>query len=183
MLEILELHSNTIMKEAEDLDGHIKFLREANQYITTNVVTSTIAQDCEKEISTYSVQTLTSNTSRHQSFQKPLPTVVAKDPVASASTLLPETPVNAPVDDYRPPLPEKVPLPDKNVVDEEKMKDQALIQKQKMFPKVPKDLVTQDMEKNELLRLSCAYELVQTEVDYVRDLSTMIHVSIFRCND
>ena len=46
---------------------------------------------------------------------------------------------------------------------------------QKMFPKVPSELITIDVDKKELRRLSCAYELLQTEIDYVNDLSTIIH--------
>lgn len=45
----------------------------------------------------------------------------------------------------------------------------------KMFPKVPSELITLETDKNEMKRLSCAYELLQTEIDYVRDLSTIIH--------
>lgn len=50
-----------------------------------------------------------------------------------------------------------------------------LEQLHKMFPKVPSELITLETDKTEMKRLSCAYELLQTEVDYVSDLSTIIH--------
>ena len=106
--------------------------------------------------------------SRSQSAKKPAPDEVV--PI-STSILSVET-ANQSTDELSP----KPPLPEKEIQDEEKTKQQSLDQKRKMFPKVPKEIVTLEMDKNELLRLSCAYELVQTEVDYVRDLSTMIHV-------
>jgi hypothetical protein len=161
------------MEEAEDLEGHIKFLREANDYITKNVVTSSIVQAADKDISKYAIKDLNEPPSRAQSMQQSTP--AAETPALMTQILSPETAsVNQSVEELSP----KPLLPEKVIQDEEKIKQQALEQKRKMFPKVPKDLVTLEMDKTELLRLSCAYELVQTEVDYVRDLSTMIHVSI-----
>ena len=46
-----------------------------------------------------------------------------------------------------------------------------LAQAQKMFPKVPSELISLESDKNEMKRLSSAYELLQTEIDYVNDLS------------
>ena len=46
-----------------------------------------------------------------------------------------------------------------------------LAQARKMFPKVPSELISLEIDKNEMKRLSSAYQLLQTEIDYVNDLS------------
>ncbi|KAH6599748.1 hypothetical protein BASA50_002773 [Batrachochytrium salamandrivorans] len=44
----------------------------------------------------------------------------------------------------------------------------------KMFSKLPKEVTDANLPKPELLRLSALYELIETEADYCRDLTTMI---------
>lgn len=44
----------------------------------------------------------------------------------------------------------------------------------KMFAKLPAEILEKDLPKAELMRLSVVYELIETEVDYVRDLNVMI---------
>jgi hypothetical protein len=62
-------------------------------------------------------------------------------------------------------------------------KSDKLAQLHKMFPKVPSELITLETDKNEMKRLSCAYELLQTEVDYVNDLSVIIdHHKVKLCD-
>jgi hypothetical protein len=48
----------------------------------------------------------------------------------------------------------------------------------KLFAKLPKQILDSGLEKPELMRLSAVYELIETEIDYVQDLKTMINVSI-----
>lgn len=50
----------------------------------------------------------------------------------------------------------------------------------KLFAKLPKQILDSGLEKPELMRLSAVYELIETEIDYVQDLKTMINVSIFK---
>lgn len=45
----------------------------------------------------------------------------------------------------------------------------------KLFAKVPKQITESSLEKPELMRLSAVYELIETEIDYVNDLQTMIN--------
>ncbi|KAI8895289.1 hypothetical protein BC833DRAFT_623172 [Globomyces pollinis-pini] len=45
----------------------------------------------------------------------------------------------------------------------------------KMFAKLPKQIVESGVEKPELMRLCAVYELIETEIDYVKDLNTMIN--------
>lgn len=63
-------------------------------------------------------------------------------------------------------------------ISEQDKATEELKNKCKMFPKVPKGLVTLQTGKVELMRLSAAYELFQTEVDYNQDLSIMLHVRL-----
>ncbi|KAJ3302352.1 Myosin 10A, isoform D [Kappamyces sp. JEL0829] len=44
----------------------------------------------------------------------------------------------------------------------------------KLFSKLPKQIVESGLEKPELMRLSAVYELIETEIDYCKDLQTMI---------
>jgi hypothetical protein len=44
----------------------------------------------------------------------------------------------------------------------------------KLFAKLPKEVAEADLDKNELMRLSVVYELIETEIDYVNDLKTML---------
>jgi hypothetical protein len=46
----------------------------------------------------------------------------------------------------------------------------------KNFSKVPKEVADANLPKPELMRLSTVYELIETELDYGKDLMTMIHV-------
>lgn len=45
----------------------------------------------------------------------------------------------------------------------------------KLFSKLPKQITESGLEKPELMRLSAVYELIETEIDYVKDLQTMIN--------
>ncbi|KAJ3288135.1 cytochrome c oxidase subunit 1 [Borealophlyctis nickersoniae] len=45
----------------------------------------------------------------------------------------------------------------------------------KMFSKLPPEVLSAQLPKAELMRLSVVYELIETESDYVRDLNTMIN--------
>lgn len=45
----------------------------------------------------------------------------------------------------------------------------------KLFAKLPKQIAESTLEKPELMRLSAVYELIETEIDYVKDLQTMIN--------
>jgi hypothetical protein len=45
----------------------------------------------------------------------------------------------------------------------------------KLFAKLPKQIAESSLEKPELMRLSAVYELIETEIDYVKDLQTMIN--------
>ncbi|KAJ3045784.1 cytochrome c oxidase subunit 1 [Rhizophlyctis rosea] len=45
----------------------------------------------------------------------------------------------------------------------------------KMFSKLPPEVLAANLQKNELMRLSAVYELIETEADYVKDLRTMIN--------
>nr|KAJ3421048.1 Rho guanine nucleotide exchange factor 4 [Polyrhizophydium stewartii] len=47
----------------------------------------------------------------------------------------------------------------------------------KMFSKLPKEVIDANLPKPELMRLSAVYELIETEADYCRDLSTIINAS------
>lgn len=47
----------------------------------------------------------------------------------------------------------------------------------KLFAKLPQQILESGLEKPELMRLSSVYELIETEVDYVQDLKTMINVN------
>ncbi|KAJ3187390.1 cytochrome c oxidase subunit 1 [Gaertneriomyces sp. JEL0708] len=44
-----------------------------------------------------------------------------------------------------------------------------------MFPKVPAEVANAGLPKSEMMRLSAVYELIETEADYVRDLTLMIN--------
>ncbi|KAJ3269397.1 Myosin 10A, isoform D [Terramyces sp. JEL0728] len=44
----------------------------------------------------------------------------------------------------------------------------------KLFAKLPKQIAEAQLEKPELMRLSAVYELIETEIDYVKDLNTML---------
>jgi hypothetical protein len=46
----------------------------------------------------------------------------------------------------------------------------------KLFAKLPKQIVESGLVKPELMRLSAVYELIETELDYCKDLQTMITV-------
>ena len=52
----------------------------------------------------------------------------------------------------------------------------AASQPLKLFAKLPKQIMDSGLEKPELMRLSAVYELIETEIDYVQDLKTMINV-------
>ena len=52
-------------------------------------------------------------------------------------------------------------------------------QLQKTFSKLPSDLLNRGLTKPQLMRLSVVYEFIDTEVDYVRDLNTVLSVSLF----
>lgn len=52
----------------------------------------------------------------------------------------------------------------------------ATSQPLKLFAKLPKQIMDSGLEKPELMRLSAVYELIETEIDYVQDLKTMINV-------
>lgn len=43
--------------------------------------------------------------------------------------------------------------------------------------KLPKEITDANLPKPEVMRLMAVYELIETEADYCRDLSTMINVS------
>ncbi len=45
----------------------------------------------------------------------------------------------------------------------------------KLFAKLPKQITESSLEKPELMRLSAVYELIETEIDYVKDLQTMLN--------
>ncbi|KAI9343518.1 hypothetical protein BDR26DRAFT_858236 [Obelidium mucronatum] len=45
----------------------------------------------------------------------------------------------------------------------------------KLFPKLPVEVMNSGLPKQELMRLSVVYELIETEADYVRDLGIMIN--------
>lgn len=46
----------------------------------------------------------------------------------------------------------------------------------KMFNKLPPEVVAANLPKPEVMRLSVIYEMIETEVDFVRDLNVMITV-------
>ncbi|KAI9201995.1 uncharacterized protein BJ171DRAFT_584641 [Polychytrium aggregatum] len=46
----------------------------------------------------------------------------------------------------------------------------------KLFAKLPAEVMNAGLPKPELMRLSVVYELIETELDYVRDLSVMINI-------
>lgn len=46
----------------------------------------------------------------------------------------------------------------------------------KLFAKLPQAVAESGLEKPEMMRLSAVYELIETEIDYVKDLQTMITV-------
>ena len=47
----------------------------------------------------------------------------------------------------------------------------------KLFAKLPADVLNAGLTKQELMRLSVVYELIETEADYVKDLGIMINVN------
>ena len=47
---------------------------------------------------------------------------------------------------------------------------------QKIFGKLPPELMNRGLTKPQLMRLSVIYEMIETEVDYIRDLNIMINV-------
>lgn len=49
----------------------------------------------------------------------------------------------------------------------------------KNFSKVPKEVADANLPKPELMRLSTVYELIETELDYGKDLTTMLQVFNF----
>ncbi|KAJ3026898.1 UNVERIFIED_CONTAM: cytochrome c oxidase subunit 1 [Siphonaria sp. JEL0065] len=44
----------------------------------------------------------------------------------------------------------------------------------KLFPKLPQEVLNMGLPKQDLMRLSVVYELIETEADYVRDLGIMV---------
>ncbi|KAJ3325340.1 Myosin 10A, isoform D [Boothiomyces sp. JEL0866] len=53
----------------------------------------------------------------------------------------------------------------------------------KLFAKLPKQIAEAQLEKPELMRLSAVYELIETEIDYVKDLNTMLTVTDVQMKD
>ncbi len=49
---------------------------------------------------------------------------------------------------------------------------------QKIFGKLPPELMTNGLTRPQLMRLSVIYEMVETEADYIRDLNLMINVRL-----
>jgi hypothetical protein len=46
----------------------------------------------------------------------------------------------------------------------------------KLLAKLPKEIEEANLEKPELMRLAALYELIETEIDYIKDLTTMTTV-------
>ncbi|KAJ3024459.1 UNVERIFIED_CONTAM: cytochrome c oxidase subunit 1 [Siphonaria sp. JEL0065] len=46
----------------------------------------------------------------------------------------------------------------------------------KLFPKLPQEVLNMGLPKQDLMRLSVVYELIETEADYVRDLGIMVNL-------
>ena len=152
MLELLESHSVSILSDADALFQRSQYLQDAETYIVEhNVRPETFIKYQEKMLS-YKVQVnekignQESNRSVRHSSQTLVSACASKDDLNSQE------------------------------MDEEKKKQDEIAKTQKMFPKIPKTMITTELSKQELMRLSAAYELVGTEIDYVKDLSAILHV-------
>ena len=151
MLELLESHSVAITNDLDQLSHRAKYLDDAEKYILEHALSNDMISKYHDKRLAFAIQ-VQNNDGSTGHLRCSSQTIGSK----SSLNLIKEDSVTE--------------------LSEEEKTSQAIAQKQKMFPKVPKDLISLDVEKQELMRLSAAYEFLGTEIDYVKDLSVILHV-------